>query len=81
MKVTHHSTNYFQRTILVEIDSDLGAVDVERLKFLTKDHLPHGGLTKSSRGIDVFSTLEQRGKLKPTDSTYIQVGVMVVYWY
>ncbi|KAK3083449.1 hypothetical protein FSP39_022958, partial [Pinctada imbricata] len=60
------------RSTLLEIDGELGAIDVERLKFLTKDHLPHGGLAKASRGIDVFSTLEQKGKLRENDTKFLQ---------
>lgn len=60
------------RELLLDIDAHLDSKDLELLKFLCRDVVPFSVLEKCKRSLDIFTNLEQRGKLKEGKSIYLQ---------
>lgn len=56
------------RKRLLNIDSNLGDLEVQKLKFLCRDFIPHRKLEKSSSALDIFDHLLTEELLKEEDT-------------
>lgn len=59
------------RQILVEICSDLGSDDLEKLKFLLRDVTGSAKLEMATMAIDIFSAIEKNKHVALHDGSYL----------
>ena len=64
------------RRCLNRLSNQLSRQNLDDMKFVCKDHVPVARMERVRSSLDIFQALEERGKLSPTNTTFL-VKVLV----